>query len=131
MLSAILSVTLLPACLGILGRRRRARCAHAAAGSGFAQLEARNWWLNWLADRLQRTKTREEIENGFWGTLINRVMKRPILFAAPIIIVMILLIIRSVTCRWVASARKYLPLDNPVRQSQEDFDRVSGSAPTS
>ena len=57
-----------------------------------------NWtpsrvYLNWLADRLQKTKTREEVEAGFWGKLVNVVMRRPLVFAIPIIIGMIALII--------------------------------------
>ncbi|PRC56568.1 hypothetical protein C6A85_37950, partial [Mycobacterium sp. ITM-2017-0098] len=58
----------------------------------------RNWkpmrlWLEWLAEKTQKTKTRAEVEKGFWGRLVNVVMKRPIAFAAPILIVMILLVI--------------------------------------
>ena len=51
------------------------------------------WWLHWLADKTQKTKTRAEVEQGFWGKLVNRVMKRPAAFAVPIIIVS-----RSTTC---------------------------------
>ena len=86
-LAAILSITVLPACLGILGRHVDALGrAHAPAGAVLPRLETHNRWLNWLGDRLQKTKTREEVANGFWGRLANRVMKRPSLFAAPIII---------------------------------------------
>jgi len=63
--------------------------------------------------RLKKTKTRAEVEKGFWGKLVNRVMKRPRAFAVPIIIVMV---------RADHSARqspalggiseKYLPPDN-------------------
>ena len=49
------------------------------------------WWLNWLAEKTQKTKTRAEVEKGFWGKLVNVVMKRPIAFAAPIVIVMVIL----------------------------------------
>jgi uncharacterized membrane protein YdfJ with MMPL/SSD domain len=125
MLSAILSVSLLPACLGILGRHVDALGVRTLLRIPFLRnWKPTNWSLNWLADRLQRTKTREEIENGFWGTLINRVMKRPILFAAPIIIVMILLIIPLGNLSLGGISERYLPPDNPVRQSQEDFDRT-------
>ena len=33
--------------------------------------------IDWLAEKTQKTKTREEVEKGFWGKLVNRVMKRP------------------------------------------------------
>ncbi|MBV9089380.1 MAG: MMPL family transporter [Mycobacteriaceae bacterium] len=125
MLSAILSVTLLPACLGILGQNVDAFGVRTLLRVPFFRnWKPTNWWLNWLADRLQKTKTREEIENGFWGKLINRVMKRPILFAAPIIIAMILLIVPLGKLSLGGISEKYLPPTNPVRQAQEDFDRT-------
>jgi trehalose monomycolate/heme transporter len=102
MLSAILSITVLPACLGVLGR-------HVDAfGLKF----------------LKKTKTREEFEHGFWGKLVTFVMKRPILFAAPIILIMILLIVPLNRLALGGISEKYLPPDNPVRMAQEDFDRT-------
>ncbi|MDT5231786.1 MAG: trehalose monomycolate/heme transporter, partial [Mycobacterium sp.] len=125
MFSAILSVTLLPACLGILGRHVDAFGVRTLLRVPFLRnWRLTNWWLNWLADRLQKTKTRAEIENGFWGKLVNRVMKRPILFAAPIIVILILLIVPLGKLSLGGISEKYLPPDNPVRQSQEDFDRT-------
>jgi trehalose monomycolate/heme transporter len=125
MLSAILSITLLPACLGILGKHVDALGVRTLFRVPFL----RNWnvsraFLNWLADRLQRTKTREEVEAGFWGKLVNRVMKRPVLFAAPIIIMMILLIIPVGRLSLGGISEKYLPPDNSVRQAQEQFDKL-------
>ena len=125
MLSAILSITLLPACLGVLGKHVDALGVRTLFRVPFL----RNWkvsaaYLNWLADRLQRTKTREEMENGFWGKLVNRVMKRPVLFAAPIIIIMIALIIPVGKLSLGGFSEKYLPPDYPVRQAQEQFDKL-------
>lgn len=93
-LAALLSITFLPACLGILGRHVDALGVRTAFRVPFL----RNWkysraYLNWLADRLQKTKTREEVEAGFWGKLVNWVMKRPLAFAIPIAVGMILLVI--------------------------------------
>jgi RND superfamily putative drug exporter len=125
MLSAVLSVTLLPACLGVLGRHVDAFGVRTLLRIPFFRnWKPTNWWLNWLAHRLQKTKTREEIETGFWGQLLNRVMKRPILFAAPIIVVLILLIIPLGKLSLGGISEKYLPPNNPVRQAQEDFDRT-------
>jgi RND superfamily putative drug exporter len=81
------------------------------------------WWLHWLADKTQKTKTRAEVEKGFWGRLVTHVMKRPGAFAVPIIIVMILLIIPLGQLALGGISEKYLPPDNSVRQAQEDFDR--------
>jgi uncharacterized membrane protein YdfJ with MMPL/SSD domain len=80
------------------------------------------WWLHWLADKTQKTKTREEVEKGFWGRLVNVVMKRPIAFAAPIAIVMIILIIPLGQLALGGISEKYLPPDNSVRNAQKTFD---------
>ncbi len=125
MLSAILSVTLLPACLAILGKHVDALGVRTLFRVPFL----RNWkvaryYLNWLADRLQRTKTREEMEAGFWGKLVNRVMKRPVLFAAPIVLIMIALIIPVGKLSLGGISEKYLPPTNSVRQAQEQFDKL-------
>ncbi|BBZ05887.1 hypothetical protein MDOR_00560 [Mycolicibacterium doricum] len=81
------------------------------------------WWLHWLAEKTQKTKTRAEVEQGFWGKLVTHVMKRPGTFAFPIIVVMILLIIPLGQLSLGGISEKYLPPDNSVRLAQEDFDR--------
>jgi trehalose monomycolate/heme transporter len=82
------------------------------------------WWLKWLAEKTQKTKTRAEVEKGFWGKLVNVVMKRPVAFAAPIAIVMILLIIPLGQLALGGISEKYLPPTNSVRVAQEDFDKT-------
>ena len=82
------------------------------------------WWLNWLAEKTQKTKTRAEVEQGFWGKLVNVVMKRPVAFAAPIAIAMIVLVIPLGQLALGGISEKYLPPDNPVRVAQEDFDKT-------
>jgi RND superfamily putative drug exporter len=125
MLSAILSITVLPACLAVLGKNVDAFGVRTLLRVPFLRnWKPMNWWLNFLADKTQKTKTREEVENGFWGKLVNRVMKRPILFAAPILIIMILLIVPLGQLALGGISEKYLPPGNPVRQAQEDFDRT-------
>ncbi|HET7074145.1 MAG TPA: MMPL family transporter [Mycobacterium sp.] len=124
-LAAVLSITLLPACLGILGKNVDALGVRTLFRVPFL----RNWWvsrgyLNWLADRLQKTKTREEVEAGFWGKLVNFVMKRPLTFAIPIVIGMILLVIPLGNLSFGGMSEKYLPPNNPVRQAQEHFDQL-------
>ncbi|PJE16080.1 MAG: hypothetical protein CK429_04825 [Mycobacterium sp.] len=124
-LAAILSITLLPACLGVLGKHVDALGVRTAFRVPFL----RNWkvsraYLNWLADRLQKTKTREEVEAGFWGKLTNFVMKRPLAFAIPIVVGMILLIIPLGNMSLGGMSEKYLPPNNAARQSQEHFDKL-------
>ncbi|MGE2835257.1 MMPL family transporter [Mycobacterium sp. SMC-4] len=124
MLAAILSVTVLPATFAILGRN-----VDALGVRTLLRIPAfRNWkpmrvYLEWLAEKTQKTKTRAEVEKGFWGRLVNVVMKRPIAFATPILIVMILLVIPLGSLSLGGISEKYLPPDNPVRLAQEDFDR--------
>ena len=68
MLSAILSITVLPACLAYLGRNVDVLgCVHIPAGAVLRNWKPTNWWLHWLGARVQKTKTREQVENGFWA----------------------------------------------------------------
>ncbi|MCV7281639.1 MMPL family transporter [Mycolicibacterium flavescens] len=125
MLAAILSITVLAAALGILGANVDALGVRTLLRVPFF----RNWkpmrvYLEWLAEKTQKTKTRAEVEKGFWGKLVNRVMKRPVAFAAPIVIVMIALIIPLGGLSLGGISEKYLPPDNSVRLAQEEFDRV-------
>jgi trehalose monomycolate/heme transporter len=125
MLSAILSITVLPACLGLLGRHVDSLGVYSFLRVPFFRnWKPTNWWLHWLGARVQKTKTREEVENGFWGRLVNRVMKRPIVFAAPIVIVMIWLILPLGNLSLGGISEKYLPPTNSVRQAQQEFDRI-------
>jgi RND superfamily putative drug exporter len=125
MLAAILSITVLAAALAILGPNVDALGVRTLLRVPFF----RNWqpmrvYLTWLADKTQKTKTREEVEKGFWGKLVNRVMKRPAAFAAPIVIVMVILIIPLGQLALGGISEKYLPPDNSVRQAQEEFDKI-------
>jgi uncharacterized membrane protein YdfJ with MMPL/SSD domain len=124
-LAAILSITLLPACLAVLGKHVDALGVRTLFRIPFLV----NWkpsraYLNWLADRLQKTKTREEVEAGFWGKLVNVVMRRPLVFALPIIIGMIALVIPLHNLSFGGMSEKYLPPDNSVRLAQENFDKL-------
>jgi trehalose monomycolate/heme transporter len=125
MLSAILSITILPAVLGILGHRVDALGVRDLLRVPFlANWKPSRVYLNWLAGLLQKTKTREEVEQEFWGKLVNRVMKRPLVFAIPIVVAMILLIIPLGNLKLGGFSEKYLPPSNPVRVAQEKFDQL-------
>jgi uncharacterized membrane protein YdfJ with MMPL/SSD domain len=124
-LSALLSITVLAGALAIVGPNIDALGVRTLLQVPFL----RNWAfsrriIDWFAEKTQKTKTREEVEKGFWGKLVNRVMKRPVAFAAPIIIVMILLIIPLGQLALGGISEKYLPPDNGVRQAQEEFDKT-------
>jgi trehalose monomycolate/heme transporter len=125
MLSAILSITILPAVLGILGHHVDALGVRTLLRVPFlANWKPSRAYLNWLANLLQKTKTREEVEQEFWGKLVNRVMKRPLVFAIPIVVAMILLIIPLGNLKLGGFSEKYLPPSNPVRVAQEHFDKL-------
>ena len=124
-LAAVLSITLLPACLAILGSNVDALGVRTLFRIPFlANWKVSRAYLNWLADRLQKTKTREEVEAGFWGKLVNVVMKRPLLFAIPIVVAMIALVIPLHNLSFGGMSEKYLPPDNSARLAQENFDKL-------
>jgi trehalose monomycolate/heme transporter len=124
-LAALLSITLLPACLGVLGRHVDALGVRTFLRVPFFRnWKPTNWWLNFLADKTQKTKTREEVEGEFWGKLVNVVMKRPLAFALPIVIAMILLIIPLGKLSFGGMSEKYLPPDNSARVAQQQFDQI-------
>lgn len=124
LLAAILSISVLPAVLGILGTNVDALGVRTLLRVPFLA----NWpfsrkIIDWFIEKTQKTKTREEVEKGFWGKLVNMVMKRPIAFAAPILVIMTLLVIPIGQLALGGLSEKYLPPDNPVRSAQEQFDK--------
>lgn len=128
LLAAFLSITVLPAVLGILGTRVDALGVTTLLKVPFLA----NWpfsrkIIDWFAEKTQKTKTREEVERGFWGKLVNVVMKRPIAFATPILVVMTLLVIPLGQLALGGMSEKYLPPDNSVRMAQEEFDKQFSS----
>ncbi|HTM83896.1 MAG TPA: MMPL family transporter, partial [Mycobacterium sp.] len=124
-LAALLSITLLPAILGVLGSHvdalgvRTLLRVPVLRDTPFLRRI-----IDWFAEKTQKTKTREEVEAGFWGRLTNFVMKRPLVFAIPIVIGMILLIIPLGKLSLGGMSEKYLPPNNPTRLAQENFDHV-------
>ncbi len=125
MLAAILSITVLAAILAILGPNVDALGVNTLLRVPFLA----NWSfsrkiIDWFAEKTQKTKTRDEVENGFWGRLVNRVMKRPLMFAVPIILIMIAMIMPLGKLALGGISEKYLPPTNSVRLAQEEFDKV-------
>ena len=124
LLAAFLSITVLPAVLAILGPNVDALGVRTLLRVPFLA----NWpfsrkIIDWFIEKTQKTMTREEVEKGFWGKLVNQVMKRPIAFAAPILVIMTLLVIPIGQLALGGLSEKYLPPDNSVRMAQEQFDR--------
>ncbi|WP_028478362.1 MMPL family transporter [Nocardia sp. CNY236] len=101
-LAALTSITVLPALLGILGRR-----------------------VDLLGLKIfRKTKTAEEVEAGLWGRTTRWVMRHPLKIAIPLCIALLLLIIPVKNLQFGGLNEKYLPPDNPTRLAQEEFDSL-------
>ncbi|MGJ0118367.1 MMPL family transporter [Williamsia sp. MIQD14] len=101
-LAALLSITVLPAILGILGPR-----------------------IDMLGFKfLRKTKTKKEIEAGFWGRLSGWVMRHPLKTAIPTVLLLLVLIIPFSNISFGGITEKYLPPGNDFRVAQQDFDRI-------
>ncbi|MFD9615653.1 MMPL family transporter, partial [Streptomyces sp. NPDC059083] len=74
--------------------------------------------------RFRKTKTAEQIENGFWGKLTAWVMKHPLKVAIPLTIGLLLLIIPVKNLQFGGISETYLPPDNPTRLAQQHFDET-------
>ena len=80
MLAALLSITVLPACLAILGpTSTRSACGRCSGCRSCATGSRRG--SDWLADQAAEDQDPRRGREGFWGKLVNRVMKRPLAFA--------------------------------------------------
>ncbi|MET9486849.1 MMPL family transporter [Nocardia sp. NPDC006630] len=101
-LAALLSITVLPAMLGVLGRRVD------AFGS----------------KRFSRTRTTAQIDASFWSRLATWAIKRPALLAYPIMLVLLSLILPFLHAQYAGLTEKYLPPENETRSAQQSFDAV-------
>ncbi|MEV4236716.1 MMPL family transporter [Nocardia sp. NPDC049737] len=100
LLAAFTAITILPASLAVLGPR--------VDMLGFK--------------RFRRSKTAQEIEDGFWGKTTRWVMQRPLTVAIPLVIVLFLLILPVKNLIFGGFSERYLPPDNPTRVAQEQID---------
>ncbi|MGV9435266.1 MMPL family transporter, partial [Nocardia sp. NPDC003648] len=101
-LAALTAVTILPAMLGILGPR--------------VDMLGLKWF--------RKTRTAEEVENGFWGNLTRWVMRHPLKIAIPVTVGLLLLIIPVKNLAFGGINEKYLPPDNETRAALEHFYQV-------
>ncbi|WP_225727921.1 MULTISPECIES: MMPL family transporter [unclassified Nocardia] len=98
-LAALTAITILPATLGILGKRVDALGLK----------------------RFRTTKTTEQIENGFWGRMTVWVMKHPLKISVSLCIGLLLLILPVQHLVFGGFSEKYLPPDNRVRLAKEQI----------
>ncbi|AYF73774.1 MMPL family transporter [Nocardia yunnanensis] len=99
-LAALTAVTILPAMLAILGRRVDALGIK----------------------RFRRTRTAEQVEQGFWGRSTGWVMRHPRAITAVLILGLLMLIVPVRNIAFGGFSEKYLPPDNPIRVAQQDID---------
>nr|WP_308212054.1 MULTISPECIES: MMPL family transporter [Nocardia] len=99
-LAALTAITILPAMLAVLGPR-------------VDMLGIR---------RLRKTKTAEEIENGFWGRSTRWVMRHPLTIGGSLCIVLLLLILPVRNLAFGGFSERYLPPDNETRLAQQQID---------
>ncbi|MFE1594113.1 MMPL family transporter [Nocardia sp. NPDC058705] len=101
-LAALTAITLLPAMLAILGARVDM----------------------WGFERLRRTKSAHEVENGFWGRSTGWVMKHPVKVAGILVVILVLLILPARNLAFGGLSERYLPPDNSTRLAQEHIDEA-------
>ncbi|MBV6759300.1 MMPL family transporter [Rhodococcus sp. USK10] len=101
-LAALTSITILPAILGILGKRVDALSL----------------------DRFRQTKNTEEIEASIWGRLTRWVMRNPLKVTIPIVVGLLLLIVPLTGIKFGGINETYLPPDSTTRAAQEQFDEI-------
>nr|WP_324189984.1 hypothetical protein [Nocardia farcinica] len=99
-MAALTAITILPALLAVLGPR-----------------------VDGLGPRgLRRIGTAAAVENGIRGRCTNWVLRHPMQVAAPLVIVLILLILPIGNLSFGGFSEKYLPPDNPTRLAQQQID---------
>jgi len=101
-LAALLSVTVLPAILGILGKR-----IDKFGMKKFGQIQSN-----------------EQVENSYIGRLTRWVMLNPMKVTIPTVIGLLLLITPLTGIKFGGINETYLPPDHPTRVAQEQFDEL-------
>ncbi|WP_249644964.1 MMPL family transporter [Nocardia sputi] len=101
-LAALISITLLPAMLAVLGRR--------VDRLGFNRFHARR-----ASDR--------EPDNP-WGRVAGWVMRRPLAVAIPVVAVLVVLIAPVRDVAFGGISERFLPPQHPARTAQQHFDQI-------
>jgi trehalose monomycolate/heme transporter len=101
-IAAGLSISVLPAVLGILGKR----------------IDLLVW------DRFSQNKSIEQIDAGFWSKLAKWAMRRPKLLIVPIVAGLIAMIIPFTGMEFAGLSERYLSPTDSARVAQQDFDEL-------
>ncbi len=112
LLAAVLSVTALPALLGIVGTRIDLWGWHRLASVR-------------TAEPVQISATlRDRRGQGFFSDLALFAMRRPVRVIVPVVLGLLVLLIPFRHIEFGGLSERYLASDNPARVAQEDFDRL-------
>ncbi|MEU0544458.1 MMPL family transporter [Nocardia sp. NPDC005978] len=99
-LAALLSITVLPAMLAVLGARVDA----------------------FGLKRFSRIGTLAQVDASFWSRLARWAMHRPALLAYPVMLALLAMILPFLHAEYAGLTEKYLPPGNETRSAQQDFD---------
>nr|WP_280317380.1 MMPL family transporter [Nocardia wallacei] len=102
LLAALLSVTALPAALGIVGRR----------------IDLWGW------GRFAGIRTAEQLDDGFFARLASFAMRRPARVIVPVVLALLALLIPFRHIAFGGLSERYLAQDAPARVAQEKFDAL-------
>ncbi|GAA5057420.1 MMPL family transporter [Nocardia callitridis] len=102
LLAAVISVTVLPAMLAVLGRR-----------------------VDWLGlNRFHSRRADTDQRANPWGRVAGWVMRRPITVAVPVVAILVLLIAPIRDVAFGGISERFLPPDHPTRMAQQHFDET-------
>ncbi len=118
-ISILAAVTLLPALMGVLGRRAYSRGRLAVLGG----LAVRS--LRWRRRRPGRTDP-ATARNPFWQRWTNRVMSHPVIAATASAAVLLALAVPALSLEWGDGALRQFPKDNETRVGAELAAKATG-----
>ncbi|WP_248490222.1 MMPL family transporter [Tsukamurella sp. PLM1] len=124
-ISAILSLTLLPAMLAALGPRVFALSFHwFLTVFDSWKLPLIGGIIHWAAEKTGGAKTKANIEAGMWGKVTDAVMKRPKAAIVSVVTLLLAICIPIVGLQFGGISQTYLPPTNETRQAQDQFQAL-------
>src|SRR5262245_36844557 len=112
-IAVLAAITLLPALIKVLGRR----------------VYERGKVVGWVGDHLARLKPKRAAAPDrppFWDRWTERLMKRPVFFAALATVILLIIAIPALSLKWGTAALAQLPKDNETRIGFEQAARAAG-----
>lgn len=101
-LAALVSVTVLPALLAVLGHR----------------VDRLGW------NRFHRSRAGDDQRDNPWGRIAGWVMRRPLRVAVPVVALLVLLVAPVRDTAFGGISERFLPPEHPTRAAQQHFDEL-------